>query len=98
MCAAPFAAVWSEISGRYTRCRMHGSKSTEPRTPEGLERCRRANWKHGRFAAGGLWREWRKVHQLVRIHLGEKERTRKVLAPEARDWAEKMWPGITKDL
>lgn len=29
------------------RCRMHGGKSTGPRTPEGLERCRRANWKHG---------------------------------------------------
>ena len=29
------------------RCRMHGGKSTGPRTPEGLERSRRANWKHG---------------------------------------------------
>jgi hypothetical protein len=26
---------------------MHGGKSTGPRTPEGLERSRKANWKHG---------------------------------------------------
>ena len=29
----------------------HGGKSTGPRTPEGLERCRKANWKHGRRSA-----------------------------------------------
>ena len=29
------------------RCRMHGGPSTGPRTPEGLERCRKARWKHG---------------------------------------------------
>jgi hypothetical protein len=23
---------------------------TGPRTPDGLERCRRANWKHGKYA------------------------------------------------
>ena len=28
------------------RCKLHGGKSTGPRTPEGLERSRRANWKH----------------------------------------------------
>jgi hypothetical protein len=27
------------------RCKVHGGKSTGPRTPEGLERSRRANWK-----------------------------------------------------
>ena len=32
------------------RCKVHGGKSTGPRTPEGLERSRRANWKHGRFS------------------------------------------------
>lgn len=30
------------------RCRLHGGLSTGPRTPEGLARSRRANWKHGR--------------------------------------------------
>jgi hypothetical protein len=32
------------------RCRLHGGKSTGPRTAEGLERCRMANWKHGRYS------------------------------------------------
>jgi hypothetical protein len=29
------------------RCRLHGGLSTGPRTPEGLERSRRAGWVHG---------------------------------------------------
>jgi hypothetical protein len=32
------------------RCRMHGGLSTGPRTGEGLERSRRARWKHGRYS------------------------------------------------
>ncbi len=32
------------------RCRMHGGPSTGPRTPEGQERSRKANWKHGRYS------------------------------------------------
>jgi hypothetical protein len=32
------------------RCKLHGGKSTGPRTPEGLERSRRATWKHGHFS------------------------------------------------
>jgi len=43
------------------RCRMHGGASTGPRTPEGLERSRRARLKHGRYSARNiaLWREMR---------------------------------------
>jgi hypothetical protein len=33
------------------RCRMHGGASTGPRTPEGLERSRKARWKTGKFSA-----------------------------------------------
>ena len=33
------------------RCRLHGGKSTGPRTASGLERSRRANWKHGYYSA-----------------------------------------------
>src|SRR5262245_48819598 len=33
------------------RCRLHGGKSTGPRTREGLERSRKANWKHGYYSA-----------------------------------------------
>jgi hypothetical protein len=32
------------------RCKVHGGKGTGPRTPEGLERSRRANWKHGHYS------------------------------------------------
>jgi hypothetical protein len=32
------------------RCKFHGGKSTGPRTPEGLERSRRANRKHGYYS------------------------------------------------
>jgi hypothetical protein len=32
------------------RCKLHGGKSTGPRTPQGLERSMRANWKHGHFS------------------------------------------------
>src|SRR3954453_12982846 len=32
------------------RCRMHGGKSTGPRTAEGLERSRKARWKHGHYS------------------------------------------------
>ncbi len=33
------------------RCWVHGGASTGPRTPEGLERSRRARLKHGFFSA-----------------------------------------------
>lgn len=32
------------------RCRMHGGKSTGPRTLEGLERSRKARWTHGAYS------------------------------------------------
>ena len=47
------------------RCRMHGGKSTGPRTPEGLERSRKANWKHGRYSAESI-AACRYMRQLLR--------------------------------
>ena len=47
------------------RCRMHGGKSTGPRTAEGLERCRTANWKHGLYSQESV-AERRCVRDLVR--------------------------------
>ncbi len=32
---------------RRRRCRLHGGKSTGPRTLKGVERSRRARWRHG---------------------------------------------------
>jgi hypothetical protein len=31
------------------RCRLHGGKSTGPKTPEGIERIRQAHLKHGEY-------------------------------------------------
>ena len=36
--------------GAYGRCRMHGGASTGPRTPEGLVRSQRANWRDGKYS------------------------------------------------
>ena len=32
------------------RCRLHGGKSTGPKTAAGLERSRRARWRHGFYS------------------------------------------------
>lgn len=32
------------------RCRLHGGRSTGAKTPEGLQRCRKAAWKHGCYS------------------------------------------------
>ena len=40
------------ITGR-KRCRLHGGRSTGPKTPEGLARMRAAKTKHGLFTAAG---------------------------------------------
>lgn len=47
------------------RCRMHGGKSTGPRTPEGLERSRKANFKHGLYSAESI-AERKFIRQLLR--------------------------------
>jgi hypothetical protein len=47
------------------RCRMHGGKSIGPRTTDGLERSRKANWKHGRYSAETLAGR-RYISQLLR--------------------------------
>jgi hypothetical protein len=56
--AAPRCGAQSKRTGKPCRaaampngrCKVHGGKSTGPRTPEGLERSRRANWKHGYYS------------------------------------------------
>ena len=50
------------------RCRVHGGLSTGPRTPEGLERSRRSNWKHGHYSAEAkqVRREARQQYRLLR--------------------------------
>jgi len=48
------------------RCRLHGGKSTGPRTPEGLEKSKKANWKHGFYSANAI-----SERQLLRWFLRE---------------------------
>jgi hypothetical protein len=44
----------------------HGGASTGPRTPKGLARSRRANWKHGLYSA-----EAKAERRLFREFLGD---------------------------
>src|SRR5271170_5325257 len=48
------------------RCRMHGGKSTGPRTLEGLERMRRGNTRHGNYSE-----ESRQLTRAVRLLIAE---------------------------
>lgn len=54
------------------RCRLHGGKSTGPRTPEGLERSRRARLRHGVYSreTRALLRRNRQIHRAIRELLG----------------------------
>jgi len=55
------------------RCRLHGGLSMGPRTPEGLERSRRANWKHGIYSRETrmMLTEWRQRWRDLLVLLGE---------------------------
>jgi len=64
---------WAMANGR---CRMHGGKSTGPRTPEGLERIRQANWKHGHYSAEAISGR-RLLRQLLR---GSRETIQRIKA------------------
>ena len=43
------------LKGR-ARCRLHGGKSTGPKSVAGLEKSRMANWKHGQRSAEAIRR------------------------------------------
>lgn len=47
------------------RCRMHGGKSTGPRTLEGLERSRKAHYRHG-FYSADMIKERRFLRRMLR--------------------------------
>ena len=50
------------------RCRMHGGKSTGPRTPEGLARSSVSNLRHGRYSAAAV-AERREARRVLRMSL-----------------------------
>lgn len=37
------------------RCRLHGGKSTGPKTKEGIEKCRQARLKHGNYSKEAIF-------------------------------------------
>jgi len=47
------------------RCRMHGGKSTGPKTPEGIEKIREAQLKHAKYTKEAL-AERKEFHSLMR--------------------------------
>ena len=56
------------------RCRLHGGKSTGPKTREGIERIRQAHLKHGRYTKDAIASR-KEFHSLVR---GLRETIRKI--------------------
>lgn len=76
-----------------TRCPLHGGRSTGPTSAEGLERSRRANWKHGRYSAEALaerQRAWQAIRQgrvLLAIAGGKEPSQADLNALTAADWA-----------
>jgi hypothetical protein len=57
------------------RCKYHGGLSAGPRTPEGLERSRKANSKHGFYSAASIERRrhFRRIMTASRKTLVEME-------------------------
>ncbi len=73
------------------RCRMHGGKSTGPRTEAGLARSREARYKHGRYSAEAkaLWRE-------AKMLMAEGEALIESWATTPSVWSDPVaggWPG-----
>jgi len=63
----------------YSVCRMHGGKSKGPTTAEGLERCRKAAWKHGKRSV-----EHREYRREIRAWIAYFNAELKVIARELR--------------
>ena len=89
-CRGP--GMWSEKSQRFTRCRLHGGKSTGPRTPEGLEKCRRSNWKHGKRSKAVIQQRRAKRAEL-RTFLADMQ----LCIAEARAWLRLRRREISED-
>jgi hypothetical protein len=83
-CRAP--AMWSKKAGKYTRCKFHGGASTGPRTLEGLERCRRTNWKHGERSVERITarRAFRRELQWIRLANYQLEHELRVILRERK--------------
>jgi len=69
----------------FPRDRMHGGPSTGPRTPEGLARSRRANWKHGAYS-----------REAIKLGAESRRQERELLAHIASANALGLWLPVRK--
>jgi len=67
---------WAMKSGR---CRLHGGCSTGQRTPEGRERSRKANFKHGRYSLDTC--KQRTIKRLVKLFPDRQPRIVEFITP-----------------
>ena len=65
------------------RCRMHGGKSTGPRTPQGLEALRKAHLKHGYYSAESI-----ALRRYLRMLMADSRETLEEVAGRVRRPAE----------
>jgi hypothetical protein len=72
---------------RNGRCRLHGGLSTGPRTPEGLERSRKARWVHGERSEEALLRG-RHLRLIRKLLTG---------GPREVEMAVRLWEMLTFD-
>jgi hypothetical protein len=66
------------------RCRMHGGKSTGPRTEAGLARSRAARLKHGRYSRQS--RQARRYRKELRALMYKYQQTVDFLLENGPDW------------
>lgn len=90
------------------RCRMHGGRSTGPRTEEGMARLRRARTRHGlrsaervalRKAAHRFAQTTRQLHASLAIQrISPEQVTEQIEALNALQDAEQRWAAYTEAL
>ena len=66
------------------RCRLHGGRSTGPKTTQGLRRARKGNWKHG-YESSPARKTERYVRLAIRIAKAECLGLRSYVPVLARD-------------
>jgi len=74
----------SKKARKYTKCRMHGGASAGPRSPEGLERCTKTNWKQRLAERIAERRALRRTLQWIRLQTDQLERELRVILRERK--------------
>lgn len=49
------------------RCRLHGGKCMGPKTKKGLERAKKANWKHGYYSEEAIFKR-KKTFEIIQLY------------------------------